>query len=277
VIVPLVLLVFFTLSFLRMTGDGKQILSWMVQLLYLTVGWHYTKQSFGCTLVYARYENYPVDNRQRLLLRYQLFTIWWLAGVYSNIGESSFKYYSLPYSSFNLSRSLYWGTMVIWGVLTLAVVYDVFWRNYKNSGRWPSATTLAPWVAMNLWWHPVFREETYYMFVVAFFHSLQYLAFVYRIESHRLQEEHHGPMPLSVNIFYLSGILFVSWLWFDLVPNQLDLKLDTLGLYNVEFFIVAATLFINIHHYFLDHVLWRFDNIEVRRFLLPTTTPTAQQ
>ena len=34
------------------------------------------------------------------------------------------------------------------------------------------------------------------------------------------------------------------------------------------FFFTAAMLFINVHHYFFDNVLWRFKNPEVRAYLL---------
>jgi hypothetical protein len=34
------------------------------------------------------------------------------------------------------------------------------------------------------------------------------------------------------------------------------------------FFFTAAMLFINIHHYFIDNVIWRFKDPEVRNYLL---------
>ena len=42
----------------------------------------------------------------------------------------------------------------------------------------------------------------------------------------------------------------------------------TFDAWRVYFFFIAAMLFINIHHYFIDNVLWRFHNKEVRELLL---------
>ena len=46
---------------------------------------------------------------------------------------------------------------------------------------------------------------------------------------------------------------------------------NLLGTYNswqMFFFFTAAMLFINIHHYFIDNVLWRFKDPEIQKYLL---------
>ena len=64
------------------------------------------------------------------------------------------------------------------------------------------------------------------------------------------------------------GVIAAGWLAFELVPNTLDNYLGTFNTWNVFFFFTAATLFINIHHYFIDNVIWRFKDPIVRRYLL---------
>ena len=54
----------------------------------------------------------------------------------------------------------------------------------------------------------------------------------------------------------------------DCLPNTLDVTLGTFAAWNMFFFFTAAMLFINVHHYFIDNVLWRFKDPEVRAYLL---------
>ena len=46
---------------------------------------------------------------------------------------------------------------------------------------------LAPFVALYIWWLPQTRQYEYYFLLVPLFHSLQYLAFAYKMEETRLR------------------------------------------------------------------------------------------
>lgn len=269
VIVPLSLVLTFTLAYSSFATFGKSAMETLVQVLFLTVGWHYTKQSYGCTMVYASFEKYYFTWFQKQSLRYQLLSVWWVAVAHSNLGHSEFHYYSLPYTSFNLSHVTYNGVLFVWFLLTLNVLYNVFWKAYKASGRLPPINVVAPWLAMILWWHPWSRQEEFYLFVVPFFHSIQYLAFVYKVEATKSLESHLSQeRQLLKNILSISALLTLTWFYFELVPNHLDYALSTFDDFRIEFFIISAMLFINIHHYFLDHVLWRFENQSIKKYLL---------
>ena len=66
----------------------------------------------------------------------------------------------------------------------------------------------------------------------------------------------------------VGGVVLAGWLAFELVPNQMDVALGTFASWQMFFFFTAATLFINIHHYFIDNVVWRFNSPEVKKYLL---------
>ena len=63
-------------------------------------------------------------------------------------------------------------------------------------------------------------------------------------------------------------LVVAGWLAFEFVPNEVDTALGTFNAWQMFFFFTAAMLFINIHHYFLDNVLWRFKDPQVRQYLL---------
>src|SRR5688500_4897224 len=97
------------------------------------------------------------------------------------------------------------------------------------------------------------------------FHTLQYRAFVYKMEGTRLRSEPRRELKATALV---GGLVLAGWLAFELIPNTLDNTVGTFAAWQMFFFFTAAMLFINVHHYFIDNVLWRFKNPEIRAYLL---------
>ena len=244
---------------------GDVLFTVVFNFMMLTVGWHYTKQVFGCMMVYAFYDGYALTQAQRDLTKRALLTIWVMNFVHTNIGGSQnafsqFRYYSLdlPDVAAPLSLALVGGGFV-------AVAYKVFYANYRERGAIPGVNMLVPFVALYIWWLPQTRQYEFYFLLTPMFHSLQYLAFVYKMEDTRLRSEQHREVKATLLVI---GIVLAGWLAFEFVPNTLDNALGTFNAWQMFFFFTAAMLFINIHHYFIDNVLWRFRDPEVRAYLL---------
>ena len=66
----------------------------------------------------------------------------------------------------------------------------------------------------------------------------------------------------------VCGVILAGWLAFQFVPNTIDNARGTIAAWQMFFFFTAATLFINIHHHFIDNVLWRFKDLRIRGYLL---------
>src|ERR1043166_2133288 len=77
-------------------------------------------------------------------------------------------------------------TFIVFAGLVL-VVYEVFWRNYKERGQAPGVNMVVPFIALYVWWLPITRQYEFYFLLTPFFHSLQYLAFVYKMEDTRIR------------------------------------------------------------------------------------------
>ena len=147
----------------------------------------------------------------------------------------------------------------------MLAAYRVVYANYKGSGRLPSANFLVPMAALYVWWLPLTRQEEFYFFMAPLFHSVQYLPFVYRVEDSRRRVARAGQTAL---IAVVAGVLVAGWLAFEIVPGAADAVLDTSAALGISFFVIAAMLFINIHHYFIDNVIWRFADPAVKEHLL---------
>jgi hypothetical protein len=116
-----------------------------------------------------------------------------------------------------------------------------------------------------VWWLPMTRQYEFYFLLTPFFHSLQYLAFVYKMEDTRIRGLRHPEVRGTIVAF---GLVVAGWLAFEFIPNEVDTALGTFKSWQMFFFFTAAMLFINIHHYFIDNVLWRFKDPEVQKYLL---------
>lgn len=90
---------------------GQDITGILINFMFFTVGWHYTKQAFGCTMVYSKLQNYRYENWQRILLRYSLLSIWLLNFSSFAIGSTSkldrFTFFTAKIPSFFNQYSSY--------------------------------------------------------------------------------------------------------------------------------------------------------------------------
>jgi hypothetical protein len=234
--------------------------------MFFTVGWHYTKQTFGCMMVYANFDGYRLTPRQRTLIKWNLLSVWWLNFTWGNLRQTQLTFSDFKYYSFDLPDALLPITACSVAAGLALVVYQVFYRNYTRSRQLPSANVLVPFVAMYVWWMPFTRQQEFYLLLTPLFHSLQYLAFVYKLEDSRLKttSSHYELRATALTI----GIVVAGWLSFEYIPATMDAWLGTFNAWRMFFFFTAAMLFINIHHYFIDNVLWRFKDPVVRKYLL---------
>jgi hypothetical protein len=244
---------------------GDLLFTGIFNLMIFTVGWHYTKQTFGCMMVYAHFDRYPLSKPQRDLTKYALLSIWGMNFVQSNLSGSQHTFSQFKYYSFDFPNAAGPLSQLAVGAGLLLVVYRVFYAVYRDTGRLPSLNLLAPFVALYIWWMPQTRQFEFYFLLTPLFHSLQYLAFVYKMEDTRLQARPHRELRGTLIVV---GVILAGWLAFEFVPNTADNLLGTFNAWQMFFFFTAAMLFINIHHYFIDNVLWRFRDPEVRAYLL---------
>lgn len=242
---------------------GPWMLSGLISCMYFTVGWHYAKQAFGAMMVYARFDGYPLSSRQRLVIRLALLSTWWLTWTYGNTTTGTYPFFSLQVERLGLPRPLFYLACLVAGAL-LVLTIGVFISNIVKRGAKPSLNLLIPMIALYLWHVPLFIDPAFFV-IIAFFHSLQYLPFVYKVEAARSRGKSRRWAHAAG---YVLLMILTGFLAFESFPNNLDPWFDTKARLGVEFFTIATLAFINIHHYFIDNVLWRFKNAQVRDYLL---------
>jgi hypothetical protein len=244
---------------------GDFVFTLAFNVMFFTVGWHYTKQAFGCVMLYGHLDGYQLTPRQRALIKWNLLSVSWVNLAYGSqqSGPLTFSHYT--YYSLDLPDILVPLSVCVVAVGLMAVLRGVLWRNYADHGRLPTINMLVPFVAMYVWWMPFMRQYEFYFLLIPLFHSIQYLAVAGKFEHARLRRSSHYEIKATAIV---ACVVAAGWLSFDFIPSTLDKWLGTFDAWHIFFFFTAAMLFINIHHYFIDNVLWRFRDPVVRQHLL---------
>jgi len=244
---------------------GNELLGFLVHFMYFTVGWHYSKQTFGCMMVYAKFDGYSLANLQRNLIRYGLLSTWWVSWLYGHCSQGSFPFYGITVHRLDLPYLWFQIAYVVVGLMFAAIAL-LFILRYRSHRQLPSWNFLVPMLALLSWQVPLFGQQEFFI-VIALFHSLQYFPFVAKVEITRYRQQQQR-LPLARLAGFFLIMVTVGYLAFNYFPGILDSTANTMGLKGAAFFLVAAVLFINIHHYFIDNVLWRFKTKQVRELLL---------
>ena len=249
---------------------GTEVLAFSVRIMYITVGWHYAKQIFGCMMVYGHYSSYQFTILQKKLIKMSLFSIAFFNFFVLSIpapdaATTTTYFFNIPLSAYGFSTLFILIFKYIVLITSLLVLYFVFYKNYQKTKKLPPLNVLVGYVAFHIWWFPPIRQSEFYFLTIPFFHSLQYLPFAYRLEVNRGEKSNKENFWISLKIIMLivAGILA-----FETIPHFLDVKVDSLGHFNTWFFMISFAVFINIHHFFIDSVIWKFNHKDIRDKIL---------
>ena len=275
VVVPLVLVL---AAVFALTQRSPQTLGWMAQLMFLLVSWHYAKQGFGVLMVLAQRRGARFSPAERNILLGHAY----LAAAYAWAEPAT------QAGLFEEKGVVYWApgrpplveliTGVLFAASTLALLAALIVRWRRESTPW--LPLLAYLITIWLW--TVFTAlDPLVRYAIPAFHALQYGYFVWLLSRN---EAHHnegppafGP-PLRTRLTMLLALaLGLGWLLFRGAPGALDAWLvpsmattrEDLGL--TPFF-AAFNIIVNIHHYFMDHVIWRRDH-EPMKWMFRDPTP----
>jgi len=123
-------------------------------------------------------------------------------------------------------------------------------------------------------WVIFVRINPLFLAIIPTFHSLQYLAVVWRYQLNAGAKS-NGSTGSFLSGFWPTGVLpnlamfigigtFLGFLGFMGLPRFLDAIFPyDKHLYGPSLFLFAFYIFINVHHYFLDNVMWRRGNPDV--------------
>jgi len=251
----------------------------MVNLMYALVGWHYVKQGFGVMTVLAARRGVRFSPRERLALLVHCYAGWayaWAspADAGTEVEEKGVVYTTMAHGVWLERATL---AVLCASAVVLVVVLAAKWRRER---RLPLVTPLVALLCSVWAWSIYSSADPLVVYAIPALHSLQYLYFVWLLKRGEGRER-EGPTwfgrPVRVRLGLLAaGALGLGWLLFHLAPTALDdllvprrARATALG---ATPWFAALYTFVNVHHYFMDAVIWRRDNPQTR-YLVATAAP----
>jgi len=268
-IVPLVLGAWVTEALLQ---SSARSLGLLIQLMFLLVGWHYVKQGFGVLTVLSARRGVRYGAWERRVLLAHCFAGWayaW-ASPAAPVIESEEKgvlYFAIAHPLW-LERV----TFVLFVASTLVLALTLL-KKWRREGPLPLAPLTG--FVVSIWlWSVYSSADPLMVYAIPALHSLQYLYFVWLLGKNRATAEARpfGPSPRQTLLLLSVSAVALGWLLFHGAPELFDaMRLtahrrahERLGDLGPTPYFAAFFAFVNIHHYFMDHVIWRRENPESR-------------
>ncbi len=237
------------------------LLNWAAPVF---LGWHYMGQSWGMTACFAFLSDLRMAPVERRLIRsgFHALFIYHVAWAYDSMGfvqgifaeQEAGKY--LMQSVMSVCRVGVFVAFVLglWGFRQLS----------QREGKPIPIRVWLPWVATFSWYIMVDVHPASF-FLLQIFHALQYLMFPIRVEMNEYTNPRHKWRHLL--FYYLALVIcgYIAFTWSSL-----------LGVSDARLPIATATMMvINLHHYFIDAVIWKIRDPEVRHSLFGHLAPAS--
>lgn len=266
--VPLVLVTWGAVGLAR---ADVRALGWMMQLMLALVGWHYVKQGFGVMLVLSRRRGVSFSPAERRAILWHCLAAWGYAWANPATPARDVEVRSLVYRT--MARPQWFEHLCL--ALLLVSGLWMLWvlaRKRRREGAFALATPLTALVASTWVWSIYANADPLVRYMVPALHSIQYGYFVALLKGGEAREREREPFfeaPAESRLLrLLLGALILGFSLFHGLPQLLDDASlhDGQVLGPTPFFAVFYAV-VNIHHYFMDSVLWRGDQPSTRYLL----------
>jgi hypothetical protein len=282
VVVPLTLAVW---AIAALATKSAFALGLMIQLMFFLVGWHYVKQGFGVLTVLAARRGVRFSRRERLAILAHCFAGWAYAWASPADAGTEVEEKGVVYTTIAHSHGLERVTQALC-LSTALLLLGVLVEKRRREGRLPIFTPLTA-LLCTIWpWSIYSSVDPIVVYMVPALHSVQYLYFVWLLKGNEARER-EGPPWFEVSARVRLGILTASalglgWVLFHLAPSAMDdllvprhWHLSEAALGPTPYF-AAIFACVNIHHYFMDYVIWRRENPQTRYLFASTpSTPST--
>lgn len=266
VAVPIALIAFFVYC---LAAPNTRALGYSVNLMFFTVGWHYVKQGYGMLMLDSVLKRQFFQESEKKVLLWNAYAVWMLSYFLANSIAYKADYWGISYYTFAAPEWLLTALTAL-TVATSAAVVAVLGLKWRATKKLPPINGLVGYtVALYLWL--LYREPVLTLIFPAM-HSIQYMVVVWRYELNYQQDQtadakSSGAFSLRMALFYTLalGLGYLGfWKGPELLGKAFPGVLTGVGSGAI---LLAAWVFINVHHYFLDSVVWRKGNPETGRYL----------
>jgi len=256
------------------SGSAYQ-LGLSIQLMFLLVGWHYVKQGFGVLSVLSARRGVSYSTFERRAFLAHCFAGWAFAWANPATSALEAEEKGVIYLSFAHPQWLERVCAVAFAASALVLAATLIRKSLRER-RFPPLAPLTG-LLVSIWaWSVYSSADPLLLYAIPALHSVQYLYFVWLLSANKAraaeQARHFGPPARQRVLLLAAGALVLGWFLFHALPELLDgARLsthrrahETLGDLGATPYFAALFVFVNVHHYFMDNVIWRRENPDMQ-------------
>lgn len=230
---------------------------YFIKLFILWSPYHYSGQTIGITFLYCMRCGVKLNSFERKVFVSFILSTYLLSTVRAEVSRGGFDYYGVQYPSFAVPQLLADVVEVgMWVLIALFAVAVGMWIR-KNRQIIPPIILL-PAATQYLWFIQAVYMPSFQEFV-PLFHSLQYMLVAWGIQ---LKEKMDLKQIKPSRKYALSET--GRWYFFNLLGGvalfYLFPKLGGAFGYSTLFSIAVTSAAVQIHHFFVDGVIWKLQN-----------------
>ncbi|MFV2055801.1 MAG: hypothetical protein ACC707_05000 [Thiohalomonadales bacterium] len=238
-----------------------------IKLFMIWSPYHFAGQTIGITFVYAMRAGINLTTLEKKVFAYFIFLTFFVSTIRAEVSREGYSFYSIKYPSFAVPQ---WIADIaeygLWLSLFALAILVVRW-SYKNKQFLPLIVIL-PAATQYLWFIQSVYKPSFQEFV-PMLHSLQYIIIAWGLQlKEKIDIKKITPSRkyvvwetarwLSIN--FVGGVIL-----FFMLP-----KIGSLLNFSAFFSIAVVFAAVQIHHFFVDGVIWKLRNSAVAHPLTMT-------
>jgi hypothetical protein len=246
----------------------KILAPYFVKLVAIWSPYHFSGQTLGISLVYARRAGLKIEKAERFALSSFIYGTFIAQTIRTETGRQMFDDSGIPYPSIGLpdwANTAANAWMILMGVLLVFLIARWCWRRKKLL----PPIVLLPAATQFVWFVPGSNWQSFAEFV-PFFHSMQYMLMAWSMQlKEKLDLTHVKPSPryvMTESGRWWAINFFIGACLFFFIPRLIS-RLFGIGEAFSTGIIVGG---VQLHHFFIDGVIWKLKRKTVSSPLMST-------
>lgn len=254
-----------------------RLLGLAANTMFFLVGWHYVKQGYGMAMVDAALKKRFYNDQEKKWLLLNAYATWIFSWITINylLGSAPRKYFGLEYFTIPVPAPLLYLSAACTTVIAFKLIKTLSQRKrpFAWNGLIAYGTSIYAWLLV---------RDPIVLLWVPLFHSLQYLAVVWRFQLNKSRTTKSNflghPVGFRTRIFAFAACgVVLGYVGFWLAPGWMNEAIPyDKDLFGPSLFFFIFWIFINVHHYLIDTVMWRKGNPDVARHIFGARTTQSQ-
>ncbi len=221
-------------------GWAEALLSSSIHLVFLGFGWHRLRQVWGCMVIYARYDDFPIGHSQRRATNVFLMAMWIFGYLTMMHSQNTFNFFGITVAALYFPDWVMHLAACVFALSGIYFLFEVFIRNAYVHRRLPTLNFMMPITALIFWWAALSLEPAFFFYLAPTFHALQYMNVVWAVDK---------------GTWARRGLTFLGLAGLGLLIERMPQIVPALPKETAV--IAVAYIGLSLHHYLLDSVIWK--------------------